>query len=84
MSVLSCLVQPVLASCSPTNLAVCCTQGVTLDRVEVFLDRIFENSQAYVALSRCTSLAGLRVHMSPAAVARIKADPAVLAFDAAL
>ena len=65
-------------------LSVHKSQGMSIDRLEVFLDRIFEKSQAYTALSRCTSIAGLRVHVSPAALAKICPHPAALAFDRSL
>lgn len=37
------------------------SQGQTLQRVKVDLGRVFEKGQAYVALSRATTLEGLQV-----------------------
>lgn len=37
------------------------SQGQTLERVKVDLGRVFEKGQAYVALSRATTLDGLQV-----------------------
>lgn len=41
------------------------SQGMTLDRVIVDLTRAFEEGQVYVALSRATSLEGLKVEGDP-------------------
>jgi ATP-dependent DNA helicase PIF1 len=55
------------------------SQGLTLDRVEVSLDKAFEPGMAYVALSRARSMDGLRI-VGAIAPAALKADPKVLAF----
>ena len=55
------------------------SQGLSLDRVEVSLDRAFESGMAYVALSRARSLEGLRI-VGGIASAAMKADPKVLRF----
>lgn len=64
-------------------LSVHKAQGMSLERVEVHLAKCFAPGQAYVALSRARSLAGLRVAggLRPEAVA---AHPTVLAFYEAL
>lgn len=59
------------------------SQGLSLDRVEVSLDRAFEAGMAYVALSRARNLEGLRIVGSIASAA-LRADPKVVAFYAKL
>jgi ATP-dependent DNA helicase PIF1 len=57
-------------------------QGQTLERVRVNLSRVFEKGQAYVALSRATSMAGLQViGFDPA---KVMAHEAVRRFYASL
>jgi ATP-dependent DNA helicase PIF1 len=55
-------------------------QGQTMSRVKVDLKRIFEKGQAYVALSRATSLEGLEiVGFDPS---RVLAHPRVIEWQA--
>lgn len=57
-------------------------QGQTLERVKVDLGKVFERGQAYVALSRATSMAGLQVlRFDPA---KVQAHERVRAFYASL
>ncbi|KDE06119.1 hypothetical protein MVLG_03536 [Microbotryum lychnidis-dioicae p1A1 Lamole] len=54
------------------------SQGQTLDAVTVRLDKTFEKGQAYVALSRCRTISGMKVDgFDPR---KIMAHPTVLAF----
>jgi hypothetical protein len=55
------------------------SQGASLDVIEICLDRVFEAGQAYVALSRARTLAGVRL-TSPLGRSAVKAHPEVLAF----
>ncbi|PIL25209.1 hypothetical protein GSI_13098 [Ganoderma sinense ZZ0214-1] len=58
------------------------SQGQTLERVKVDLARVFEKGQAYVALSRATSLDGLQVlHFDPA---KVNAHPKVVEWSRSL
>jgi ATP-dependent DNA helicase PIF1 len=61
------------------SLSIHKSQGMTISRVEIGLGRIFEDGQAYVALSRATSLEGLRIqgNVDPKV---IRANPKVLQF----
>jgi ATP-dependent DNA helicase PIF1 len=57
-------------------------QGQTLERVRVDLGKAFEKGQAYVALSRATSMAGLQVMRFDAS--KVKAHDKVRAFYSSL
>jgi len=54
-------------------------QGMTVDRVELHLRNVFEYGQAYVALSRVRTIAGLKL-LAPLVADNIKAHPAVVQF----
>ena len=56
---------------------------MTLDRVEMALSNCFEFGQAYVALSRARSLAGLRV-VGALPASAVKTHPRVVAFYATM
>ena len=53
-------------------------QGMTLDNVDIYLPNVFEYGQAYVALSRCRSLEGMRVVGFSDAI--VKAHPDAIKF----
>lgn len=58
------------------------SQGQTLDRVKVDLGKVFEKGQAYVALSRATSLDRLQIlNFDPK---RVQAHPTVTQFYSSL
>lgn len=57
------------------------SQGLTFDNVVFDPSRIFDNGQTYVALSRCTSLAGLTL-TNPIEQRHVKVSPAVIKFNA--
>src|SRR5690242_2909426 len=58
------------------------SQGMSLDRAKISLDNVFEYGQAYVALSRVRSLAGLE--LSGFAKHTVRAHPKVIEFYAQL
>ena len=58
-------------------------QGLTIDRLQVDLSRVFAPGQAYVALSRASSAAGLRI-VGLGDMSRIRCDEAALAYYEAL
>lgn len=55
------------------------SQGMSLDRVRLSLQRIFDHGQAYVGLSRARTLEGLSIE-GPLRIESITADPRVLRF----
>lgn len=54
------------------------SQGMTLDKIRVYLDRAFESGQAYVALSRARTLDGLFIESTREGC--IKASPSAVRF----
>jgi ATP-dependent DNA helicase PIF1 len=58
------------------------SQGMTIRKLDLAISNVFEHGQAYVALSRCTSLAALTLRSFDAAT--VRAHPKVLARFAAL
>ncbi|CAG8666357.1 13195_t:CDS:2, partial [Acaulospora colombiana] len=58
------------------------SQGQTLEKVKIDLGRVFEKGQAYVAISRATSLEGLQIiGFQPS---KVYAHPAVIEWSKTL
>ena len=68
----------------PLNLAwalsIHKSQGMTLTNVEMSIDKVFAEGQAYVALSRVVSLAGLRIVGALPPLSAMRPNPRVVEF----
>ena len=64
--------------CPVTALSIHKSQGMTLDRVQLSLGKVFECGQIYVALSRARSLEGLS--LTDIDFSKLSAHPKALAF----
>ncbi|CAG9569047.1 putative PIF1 helicase-like protein [Leishmania major strain Friedlin] len=58
------------------------SQGMSLTQVDIDFKKVFESGQSYVALSRCTDMASVRLHGFDAH--RVSANPTALAYYKAL
>jgi ATP-dependent DNA helicase PIF1 len=59
-------------------------QGQGLERLSVDLAQAFQYGQVYVALSRCTSLKGLRVFNLMQSLSKLAVHPSVVKFNETL